>query len=102
MKSHFQTIALTANTDRPGDRPSLLCFWWRSAGGWVWDNLTDQHLTSHPHKVLALEEMSGKVDLAIVGWAAFNGYPVENHSRAMLGSLRYPAGWGYIRDIWVS
>ncbi len=69
MKSHFQTIALIGKYKSPEIAEPLLRladFLVGAGLAVVVDNLTDQHLTSHPYNVLPLEEMGGKVDLAIV------------------------------------
>jgi NAD+ kinase len=69
MKSHFQTVALIGKYKSPEIAEPLLRladFLVGAGLAVVVDNLTDQHLTSHPYSVMALEEMGGKVDLAVV------------------------------------
>jgi NAD+ kinase len=69
MKSPFNTVALIGKYKSLEIAEPLLKLadFLASAGLSVAvDNLTDQHLTSHPYRVLELEEMGGKVDLAIV------------------------------------
>jgi NAD+ kinase len=69
MKPHFQTVALIGKYKSPEIAEPLLKLadFLASAGlTVVVDDLTAEHLTRHPYSELALEEMGGKVDLAIV------------------------------------
>ena len=69
MKSHFQTIALIGKYKSPEIAEPLLRLADFLAGvglAVVVDKFTNQQLPRHPYGVLALEEMGGKVDLAIV------------------------------------
>jgi NAD+ kinase len=69
MKSPFKTIALIGKYRSQEIAEPLLKLAEFLAGAGlavVVDNLTDEYLTRHPYGVLALEEMGGKVDLAIV------------------------------------
>jgi NAD+ kinase len=69
MKSPFQTIALIGKYKSPEIAEPLLKLadFLTSVGlTVVVDNLTAEHLSRHPYSVLTLNEMAGKVDLAIV------------------------------------
>jgi NAD+ kinase len=69
MKSPFKIVALIGKYKSQEIAEPLLKLAEFLAGAGltvVVDNLTDEHLTRHPYTVLALEEMEGKVDLAIV------------------------------------
>ncbi len=69
MKSHFQTIALIGKYKSPeiaGPLLKLADFLASMELNVVVDNLTAEHLDRHPYSEMALEEMGGKVDLAIV------------------------------------
>jgi NAD+ kinase len=69
MNSHFKTIALIGKYNSPEIAEPLLKLADFLAGVGlkvVVDNLTAEHLQSHPYDVLALEKMFDKVDLAIV------------------------------------
>lgn len=69
MKSHFQTIALIGKYKSQEIAEPLLKladFLASMELNVVVDNLTAEHLAAHPYHVLALTEMGGKVDLAIV------------------------------------
>lgn len=69
MKSHFQTIALIGKYKSLEIAEPLLKladFLGSMGMDVVVDNLTAEHLASNPYPALALDEMAGKVDLAIV------------------------------------
>lgn len=69
MKSHFQTIALIGKYKSLEIAEPLLKladFLVSMGLDVVVDNLTAEHLVRNPYPVLALDEMAGKVDLAIV------------------------------------
>jgi NAD+ kinase len=69
MKSHFQSVALIGKYNSPEIAEPLLKLadFLASMGlNVVVDNLTAEHLAQHPYSVLALTQMGGKVDLAIV------------------------------------
>jgi NAD+ kinase len=69
MKSHFQTIALIGKYKSPEIAEPLLRladFLVRMELAVVVDSLTAEHLTPNPYSVLAMTEMRGKVDLAVV------------------------------------
>src|SRR5512143_3873127 len=69
MNSTFQTVALIGKYKSLEIAEPLLKladFLARMGLSVVVDNLTAEHLTRHPYRELALEEMGGKVDLAIV------------------------------------
>ena len=69
MNSPFQTIALIGKYKSLEIAEPLLKladFLVSMGLNVVVDNLTAEHLTHHPYSELALEEMGGKVDLAIV------------------------------------
>ncbi|ADE11286.1 NAD kinase [Sideroxydans lithotrophicus] len=69
MKSHFQAVALIGKYKSLEIAEPLLKladFLVSMGLDVVVDNLTAEHLASNPYPVLALDEMAGKVDLAIV------------------------------------
>jgi len=69
MKSNFQTIALIGKYKSPEIAVPLLKLadFLASIGlAVVVDSVTAEHLSSHPYGVVALAEMRGKVDLAVV------------------------------------
>jgi NAD+ kinase len=69
MERSFKTIALIGKYKTPGiAEPLLRLASFLAAKGVtvVVDNLTAEHLKQNPYRVVALEEMSGVVDLAIV------------------------------------
>lgn len=69
MNSTFQTVALIGKYKSLEIAEPLLKLADFLAGmglSVVVDNLTAEHLTRHPYRELALEEMGGKADLAIV------------------------------------
>jgi len=69
MKSHFQTVALVGkykSLEIVGPLLKLADFLASIELNVVVDSLTAENLKSNPYKVLALSEMRGKIDLAIV------------------------------------
>jgi NAD+ kinase len=69
MERSFKTVALIGKYKTPGIADPLLRLAAFLAGkgvSVVVDNLTAEHLKQHPYPVIALEEMGGVVDLAIV------------------------------------
>lgn len=69
MERSFKTIALIGKYKTPEIAEPLLqlaAFLAEKGINVIVDTLTAEHLNQHSYQVLALEEMSGKVDLAIV------------------------------------
>ena len=69
MRSHFHNIALIGKYNSPeiaGPLLKLADFLANMELNVVVDNFTAEHLAGHPYGEVALEEMGGKVDLAIV------------------------------------
>jgi NAD+ kinase len=69
MERSFKTIALIGKFKTPSIAEPLLrlaAFLAQQGVAVVVDRLTAEHLQQHPYPALSLEEMAGKVDLAIV------------------------------------
>jgi NAD+ kinase len=69
MERSFKTIALIGKYKTPGIAEPLLrlaSFLAEKGVTVVVDSLTAVHLKQHPYRILALEEMGGKIDLVIV------------------------------------